>query len=147
MELLSESLGFQINIVARTLRMALEKRLSKVGVTPSQWMLLMALGEKDFQNQTDLSRKLSLDPTTITHIVDKLEKMKLLQRNPKKDDRRTQIVSLTRKGRKAYLDWMRLGEEVNRHATDGMTPEDNNRLLDWLALIHNNLVTLNGRWK
>ncbi|MBC8205379.1 MAG: MarR family transcriptional regulator [FCB group bacterium] len=145
MELLSDSIGFQINLTARSLRTALEKRLSDVGITPTQWMIMMVLGEKNSLNQTDLSKRLNLDPTTITHNLDKLENLNLLQRNQDKDDRRTQNVSLTNKGVRSYVEWMRLGEEVNRIAAEGLNSEDRTRFIMWLNRVYSNLTIFNGK--
>jgi len=124
MEKFTDSLGTQINVVARCLRLYLEKKLMPLEISPSQWMLLMALGEKDHQVQTDLARMINLDNATVTRIIDKLEERKVLVRNQNSDDRRVQIVSLTAKGKNTYKKWNALGEEVNNQAKTDIAKED-----------------------
>ena len=124
MEKFSDSLGTQINIVARSLRLYLEKELSPLGITPSQWILFMALGEKDHQVQTDLAKMIHLDNATVTRIIDKLEKKKLVARKQDADDRRAQIVSLTHAGKTTWRKWNSIGEEVNLSAKAGIESED-----------------------
>ena len=144
METLSESLGAQINIVARTLRVALEKELASEGISPSQWMLIMALGERDHQGQSELGKVLHLDNATITRIVDKLQDKGLMVRNQDKSDRRAQIVSLTDKGRTAYNKWNTIGELVNEEASQNLAPEEIKKLLHYLAIVKDNLDFANG---
>lgn len=124
MEKFADSLGTQINIVARSLRLYLEKELSHFGVSPSQWMLFMALGEKDHQVQTDLARMVHLDNATVTRIIDKLEKKKLVARKQDIEDRRAQIVSLTPLGKTTWRKWNSIGEKVNQSAKDGVDAGD-----------------------
>jgi len=147
METLSESLGAQINIVARALRVALEKELASEEVSPSQWMLMMALGEKDHQGQSELGKILHLDNATITRIVDKLQDKGLMVRNQDRADRRAQIVSLTDKGRTTYIRWNAIGAKVNQEATQNLTPEEIKELLQYLAIVKYNLDLLNGARK
>lgn len=139
MENFFNSLGTQVNIVARSMRLALEKELASLGISPSSWMILMALGEKDHQAQTDLGRMVNLDNATITRILDKLGEMGLIVRNQNKDDRRVQFVSLTVKGRKACREWNAMGKRVNRRALKNFTPGETSNLLEWLHTIQDNL--------
>ncbi len=138
-EKFSESLGTQINLVARWMRTALEKELAPFGVTPSQWMLLMALGERDLQGQTELGKTVNLDNATITRCLDKLQSMSLIVRNQDKEDRRAQKVSLTDKGRNAYVEWNKIGKKINDQAATGLSSADKNQLLEVLTIIIGNL--------
>jgi DNA-binding MarR family transcriptional regulator len=139
MEKFSKCLGSQINVVARSLRLFLEKELSPTGVSPSQWMLLMALGENNNQVQTAIAKTVNLDDATVTRIIDKLAEMGLLERNQDISDRRAQIISLTDKGWKIYKEWSAIGNRVNQIATLNLTDRDKNKILKILAVIKNNL--------
>lgn len=145
MEKFSDSLGTQINITARSLRLSLEKNLAPLGVSPSQWMLLMALGEKDHQVQTELAKMIHLDNATITRIIDKLEQKGLLVRNQAADDRRVQIVSLTRAGKTAHRKWNIAGEKVNEAAKENIDNEDIETFFKVIAAIKENLNHHNAK--
>lgn len=139
MERFTDSLGTQINITARSLRVALERELAATGITPSQWMILMALGEKNHQVQTELGKMVNLDSATITRILDKLQEMSLIVRNQDKVDRRAQIVSLTPKGFEAYRAWNAIGRKVNERAAKNLSEKDRRKFLEWLMVIGSNL--------
>ncbi|MBU0519993.1 MarR family transcriptional regulator [bacterium] len=138
-EKFTESLGTQINLVARSMRTALERELAIHGVTPSQWMLLMALGQKDHQGQTGLGRMVNLDNATITRCLDKLQDMELIVRRQDKDDRRAQKVSLTPKGHRAYSEWNAIGKKINDNAAGKLSQHERKILLDSLGVIIQNL--------
>ena len=144
MERFTDSLGTQINITARSLRVALERELAATGITPSQWMILMALGEKNHQVQTELGKMVNLDSATITRVLDKLQEMSIIVRNQDKVDRRAQIVSLTPRGDEAYRAWNAIGRKVNERAAKNLTGKDRKKLLEWLALIEANLNNTNA---
>jgi len=138
-----DSLGTQLNIAARSMRVALEKELALAGISPTQWMLLMALGEKDHQGQTELGKMVNLDNATITRSLDKLQEMGLIVRNQDRDDRRAQIVSLTPEGQSAYRDWNALGRKVNDRAATNLSNAEKKKLLELLIAIGGNLNGMN----
>lgn len=143
LEKFADSLGTQINLAARWMRSTLEKELATEGITPSQWMLLMALGENENLMQTELGKMVNIDNATITRSLDKLQEMNLIVRNQDKDDRRAQHVSLTPKGQKAYRDWNTIGKKVNQRASKNLSSADQKKLLEWLSIIIKNLNSAN----
>ena len=138
-EKFSDSLGTQINLVARWMRIALERELVSYGVTPSQWMLLMALGQKNMQGQTELGKMVNLDNATITRCLDKLQTMSLIVRHQDAHDRRAQKVSLTAKGQKIYREWNSLGKKINQQAALQLSAAEKKKLLETLGVIIDNL--------
>ena len=138
-----DSLGTQLNIAARSRRVALEKELALAGISPTQWMLLMALGEKNHQGQTELGKMVNLDNATITRSLDKLQEMGLIVRNQDRDDRRAQIVSLTAEGQLAYRDWNAVGKKVNDRAANSLSSAERRKLLEFLSAIGGNLNGMN----
>lgn len=71
-----------------------------IKITPVQSGILFLLQEKDGQPMSELSQILSTDNSTITGLVDRLEKagFALRKRNPK--DRRSSLIRITGKGTK-----------------------------------------------
>ena len=71
-----------------------------VMITPVQSGILFLLQEKDGRTMSELSQILSIDNSTITGLVDRLEKgsFALRKRNP--EDRRSSLIHITRNGAK-----------------------------------------------
>ena len=75
-------------------------KVKHLGVTASQAMLLNFLGEEDRILSRSLGQKLQLSSATMTGILDRLEKLALVERQPHPDDRRAILICLTDQGRK-----------------------------------------------
>ncbi len=67
-------------------------------LSPSQYGLLQLLDSNEGCRLTDLSARLLFDKSTITRIVDRLERANLVRREADPDDRRAQRVMLTAHG-------------------------------------------------
>lgn len=68
-------------------------------LTPLQFAVLQTLAEYGPQDQVTLAGRSALDRTTIAVVVSKLEERKLVSRVQSAKDRRSKIVSITKKGR------------------------------------------------
>ena len=74
--------------------------LDKLGLTYTQYVTLVALGEEDDQTVGDLGDKLFLESNTLTPILKKLEQLGLVERRRDPADERQVRVNLTAAGRK-----------------------------------------------
>ena len=74
------------------------EKVAHLGITASQAMTLNFLGEEDAIPTNVLGQKLRITSATLTGILDRLEKMDLIERRPHPDDRRAILVCLTEKG-------------------------------------------------
>ena len=72
--------------------------LNELGITYTQYLVLLVLWETENCSIKDVANTLKLDSPTITPIVQKLEKMNLVKRNRSLVDERLVIVSLTKTG-------------------------------------------------
>ena len=91
---LDDSLGFLVNVVGRLMKRSLYLKLSNAGVTPTQWTVLMCLCDEDGLSFTDLGKRLCFDHPTITGVVDRMEREKLVKRKRDHLDRRVVKVLL-----------------------------------------------------
>jgi len=72
--------------------------LNEIGITYTQYLVLLVLWESENCSIKGISKTLKLDSPTITPIVQKLEKMNLVKRQRSDPDERIVIVSLTKAG-------------------------------------------------
>lgn len=75
-----------------------KEQLDPYGLTPPQFSVLAFLWKEDGQSQTALSQKTLIDRTTIGGLVDRLEKLGLVKRQPHPEDRRAYRICLTQRG-------------------------------------------------
>ena len=72
--------------------------LNEIGITYTQYLVLLVLWESENSNIKEIAKVLKLDSPTITPIVQKLEKMNLVKRHRSDKDERVVEVSLTKNG-------------------------------------------------
>ena len=100
------------------------KKVEHLGVTASQAMTLNFLGEEDAIPTNVLGQKLQITSATMTGILDRLEKMDLIERRPHPDDRRAILVCLTEKGARCAMEINAIMVEANMEFLNKLNPEE-----------------------
>ncbi len=72
---------------------------AKLGITPGQLVVLYALYKGDGIPITELGKKVFLDNSTLTGLIDRLEKAELVVRVGVPEDRRSYYIYLTEKAK------------------------------------------------
>jgi len=92
---------------AGLLKRLMEPRFARFGISPAQWGVLRSLHRGEHSGNppprlTDLSAQLMLRPPSVSGVVDRLERMKLVTKAPlsSDDDQRFRRVQLTHDGRR-----------------------------------------------
>ncbi|NVM36549.1 MAG: MarR family transcriptional regulator [Candidatus Lokiarchaeota archaeon] len=73
--------------------------IQELELTPTQHFILSQLWESDSQQFKELAEKCGCSRSTITGVVDTMEKKELVSRKLNLDDRRSLLVILTEKGK------------------------------------------------
>lgn len=94
-ELLCFALYSANNAMGRLYRPLLAQR----GLTYPQYLVLVALWQRDGQKVSDLGADLNLESNTLTPLLKRMETAELLQRRRNPKDERSVVVTLTDKGR------------------------------------------------
>jgi DNA-binding MarR family transcriptional regulator len=88
--------------------------LKPYGITAKQFALLAFLWKQDGLSQTELSERSEIDRTTLSGMVDRLEKAGLVQRDPSPEDRRAFLLRLTEQGAALEDELTELAFQVRR---------------------------------
>lgn len=92
-------------------------------------ILVLLKDSKDPLTQNDLSKKLLVDKSNITGLLDRLQKQGLIQRLPVEGDRRSYHIRLTKEGNKLINKLDTLYTEKVRRITSQLTERDCNDLI------------------
>jgi DNA-binding MarR family transcriptional regulator len=95
-----DRLIFLVFTAQQKLRTHLANAMSEAGVaiTPAQSGILFLLEKKNGQTMSELSQSLSIDNSTLTGLVDRLERSGFARRNAGTADRRASHVFITSRG-------------------------------------------------
>jgi DNA-binding MarR family transcriptional regulator len=98
--------------------------LEKIGIYPGQPPLLFILGKYDGISQKELAEKLSIKAATITVMLSRMEKAKLVERHTDSEDQRISRVYLTEEGRKMNVESREALKTIEEECFSNFTVEE-----------------------
>ncbi len=96
---LDDQLCFKFYTLSRLVIQTYEPHFRKIGITYTQYLVLMVLWERDEQPVNDIATRLLLGINTISPLIKRMENSGLVSRHGSTADKRKQIVFLTQRGR------------------------------------------------
>ena len=90
---------FRLYTAARLVMQAYQPWFSRLGITYTQYLVLMVLWEQDSQTVNAIAHRLYLESNTLTPLIKRMEALKMVTRRKGKEDARQTIVSLTEHGK------------------------------------------------
>lgn len=118
---LLESPSFQIERLRRRTREEVEQALSTRDITIREHWVLACLVAADAASQSALSELLAIDASDMVRLIDVLENRGWAKRERDPKDRRRQIVTATKKGRKMHAELTELVTAAEDRALDSST--------------------------
>jgi len=98
--------------------------LADLKVSPSQYGVLMALGEAGPLGQQHLAELVGVDPRNAVPIIDGLAAHGLVHREVDPVDRRRRVLDLTARGREVVGELASVGAEIERDLLSPLTPAE-----------------------
>ena len=112
-------IGFLISDVARLMRTAFDRRVRKLGLTRSQWLVINRLHRRPGATQSELAEMLEVEKPTAGRMVDRMEAKGWVERRADGADRRVNRLYLTNE---ADLIQLRLAKISDRTIDDALSP-------------------------
>jgi MarR family transcriptional regulator, transcriptional regulator for hemolysin len=134
------SIGFLISDVARLLRRVYDRRVEHLGLTRSQWRVLVHLYRREGCSQTELATILEIEKPTLGGLIDRLEAKGWVERRVDPGDLRAKRIVLTERVRPVIDDMERLARDVHSEALFGVSAEDSARMSRVLFAMKANLL-------
>lgn len=118
-ELYSFITGKASTAVARRLQKNFKD--AEIEITIEQWSVLYHLWKEDGQSQQQLCEATFRDKPSITRLVDNLEKSKLVKRVASKNDRRSNLIFLTKEAKNLEQKTMDVANRTLNEALEGVS--------------------------
>ena len=99
LDVLPELLGYHIRLAQIAVFRDFGAAFGSHDITPTLYASLLLIDTNPGLKQTDLAQAVQLDRSTVVSVIDNLERRELVTRNRAADDRRSNALSLTRKGK------------------------------------------------
>jgi len=124
---------------------AIARRLQKkfnasgLNLTIEQWSVLYHLWKEDGISQQELCNATFRDKPSITRLVDNLEKLNLVKRVPSENDRRINLIFLTKQAQKIHELTMAMAEATLNEALEAVPVEKIDVCKEVLQVVYDNL--------
>jgi len=123
-------------------------REHKIGhITPAQGRILFVLWRKDNIPIQQLAKETSLSKSTLTAMLDGLERAGHIKRIRSKSDRREVLIKLTEKDHNLMDTYAKVSEEMTDIVCRGLSEEELDDLEDKLRKILDNLISCEAEMK
>ena len=120
--------GYLLGKVGAVAKQRWTATLAQTGVSPNQFLVLMALAETGPVCQQFLAGVIGIDPRNIVPILDSLEARGLVSRETDPADRRRRVIDLTPAGQRIVAELSALGEQTERELLASVPPADQESL-------------------
>jgi DNA-binding MarR family transcriptional regulator len=119
----------------------LQKKFNNAGlnITIEQWSVLYHLWKEDGRSQQQLCNATYRDKPSITRLVDNLEKLNLVKRVPSENDRRINLIYLTKNAQKLEEETMQIADETLNEALKTVPPDRIDVCKEVLQIVYDNL--------
>lgn len=105
-------------------------------VTTNDMHVIEAIGMEEARNMTSVARSLEVTTGTLTIAINSLVKKGYVDRVRSEEDRRVVLISLSEKGRQAYLHHRRFHERMIESVVEELTEEEQQILEKALAKLY-----------
>jgi len=105
-------------------RMVRDGSVERTGLSLPDRSTLMVLGQLEPMTSRELSKRMDINPGTISVYVQRLVERELVERTRDEKDRRTWWLTLTADGKRAYADTLSGATEYTRSFLEPLTEEE-----------------------
>ena len=137
LEQLYECINFLLTVSQHAVFQNLHERLDPFGITPGQYAVLYCLWNKGEITPKEISQSIFLEMSTVSGVLDRMQKKGLIQRVVDPNDRRSVRVAATPEGMALREGVMEAVAAMNTDVLGEFTPEEVQLLRKCLARIGN----------
>lgn len=117
----TDHFGVLLHEVARSWRTELDRRLRHLGLSQSQWLVLIKLPEEGL-TQTALARKVGIEGSTLVRLLDRLQANGWIERRDVLGDRRAKRVVPTAKAKTLQHEVAVIAQALREQLLAGIDP-------------------------
>ena len=140
----NDTIGVVIHDVARLLRWEFERRAQAVGLTRSQWSVIVLLLREDGAHQRDLAGMSDVTPITMSGLLQRLERDSWVVRTNDPADRRAKRIFLTAKIKPVLEEILIVVKEVGATALNGLSDVERAQLICLMLRVRHNMSSIDG---
>ncbi len=142
---LESYLPYLLNRAGARIATAFSEEVRPLGTTLQEWRVLAALRERDGRRMGDLSDTTSIEVSTLTRLVDSMEKKGLVVRRRDAEDARAVLLHVTPAGRRLTRRVLPIADRYEAVALAGFNAAEAKTLKAALRRLYANMSALERR--
>ena len=135
-------IGFLISDVARLMRTAFDRRVRKLGLTRSQWLVINRLHRRPGATQSELAEMLEVEKPTAGRMVDRMEAKGWVERRADGADRRVNRLYLTAEADLIQLRLAKISDRTIDDALSRLSPGERDQFSEFTARVKRQLQAM-----
>ena len=135
-------IGFLISDVARLMRTAFDRRVRKLGLTRSQWLVINRLHRRPGATQSELAEMLEVEKPTAGRMVDRMEAKGWVERRADGADRRVNRLYLTNDADLIQLRLAKISDHTIDDALSPLSPRERDQFSELTARVKRQLQAM-----
>lgn len=138
-------IGLRLSVVARLMRQDFDRRIASLGVTRSQWTMIVVVARQPGATQRQIAEILEMSEASAGRLIDRLCADGYLVRAERDDDRRARSVTITEKTQPLLECLADIGGASQKHVFRNFSDEELEQFGHLLDKLYANLQTGPGR--
>ena len=134
-----ESINLLIRMICQAQRHQMSEALADIGVYAGQEMFLWHLWQEEGLTQSQLGERMCVQPPTVSKMLDRLEKVGLVERRPDTENSHLSHVYLTELCKDRQRDVRAIWTTMEQRLTQRLSMEERIVLRRLLLQVHENL--------
>jgi DNA-binding MarR family transcriptional regulator len=137
------TLGLLLRDASRLMRRRFVQRAREMGlpINRSEAAVLVHVDRDPGMSQAQLAEQLDMEAISLVRLIDSLQEAGLVERRPHAHDRRIRTVWLTAAAAPILARVRAVADEVRAQALEDIPADEQERLLDLLVAVRDNLAT------
>lgn len=137
---LKRNIGIRLTVLARHLRNRFDRLVANLGVTRSQWSMIVVVARHPGATQRSIAEALEMSEASAGRLIDRLCADGLLERQERFDDRRARAVYLTKAAEPLIAKLGEIARGGEENIFKGFAPEELEQLQAYLDRIYKNVA-------
>lgn len=131
----TKCINFLLTIAQHEVFLTFSESLSNFGITPGQYGVLACLWKNDTLTPKEIATILRVENSTISGVLDRMQKRGLIDRVLNPDNRRSIRVKATKEGLALKKPVQKKIEELNEQVLRNFTPKERTQIISYLNRI------------
>lgn len=131
-------IALRLNVLARILRNRFDRQVAGLGMTRSQWQMIVVAARSPGVTQRAIAESLEISEASAGRLIDRLCADGMLERRERDDDRRARAVYVTPKSEPLLLKLGEIAKDGEDSLFRNFAQDELDQLQDYLGRLYHN---------